>query len=535
MAVLAEAVALPFAQPGFWPPLEVVSNVMPAEVAPPGVEGDVSARWRAADSIAGLRLARHAAAQEVDAILEERMELLREGEFDAVPNEVDPLTTAARVLEAEGECGADSPEHHAARTSLKVDARRLLGEAYRKNTWEYFPELEQPYDEATESYTFMGRPLLEMVRDGVTPAAREEEGSNRTAEYVEEATYKAIRDLGHISVGNIAVLRPGRAAPEGADADQAAPPAIQPRTATISECPDWAIAAYEKKSKGGYGHYVPQIKKLMIRGVRFGADVRYQEQLAVSGEYITHDVVVEGLREMNLVGEHDTPTKAEVLNIQGINLENKGAWDVLKLLDSIASKRSGQRIFMGEVIPEDQPRDYAAAEQEALARQDKLEAQSEELTDFLIALERGGTDHDVAQGIVEKHVHKMVFNGVKGNPEAAAAAFDEKTAERVEKATRLRATGQEAAARNVEAQAEKEAPPVSFCGAGSCNLESADDSDEANEMRDKLKTEDDEELLRDTERSCPKCSKKSLWYSYSSKVVKTGCSSCGSTNTKVTK
>jgi hypothetical protein len=312
-------------------------------------------------------------------------------------------------------------------------------------------------------------------------------------------------------------------------------PVVQPRVVTISECPDWAIDAYERKSNGGYGHYVPQIKKLMIRGVRIGAGVRYQEQVAVSGEHITHDdVVIEGLRRMQAIGLNDNPTKAEVLGIQAVNLEGHGAWDVLKLLDSIASERTGLRIFRGEVVPSDHPCDYAAAEQEALARQKQLHDQSTELADFLIMLEKHGVDHGAAQGIVGEYVHEMVFQGVKGDAEAAAAAFDGKTADEIAEAIHQHAIGNEHLARQIEIKAKKEAPPVSFCGAGSCGLESADDSDEAKRMRDKLKTKDDQELLRDTERSCPKCKKKALWYSYNSKIIKTACASCDSTNTKVT-
>jgi hypothetical protein len=527
MAATAEAVAMPFAQPGFGVPVEVVANGE-ASGQVPAVE------WRDADAIDGLRLAREAAKEEAAQILRERLDQLCEDpETLEVPNPVDPLTTAGRAVDAKREFGALSPEYAEARTSLIHDSARLLGEAYRKNRWEYFAETRQRYNDQTGDYEFMGYSLTTMTRQGITPMAEEGEQVNRGIEYVEEATYKAVHGLGFLAVGKVAVLRPGQPKTPAAEAATANGP--EARVMTITECPDWAIDAYSRKSKGGWGGYAPEVEKFMIRGVRFANDGdRYQEQLALSGKLITHDVIVEGLQRMRVADVGEELSKEDVRAKQLLNVNGQDVFSVAELLDTIASERSGKAVFLGEEVTADHPRDYAAARTEAAARQEGQQSDAEELADFLIMLEEEQTDHWVAQGIVENKVHKMVFQGVKGDAEAAAAAFDEKTAERIDQAQRLRANGNEQAARSVENEAEKEAPPVSFCGAGSCGLEDAGEGDEADEMRKKLKAEDDEELLRDTERSCPKCNKKSLWYSYNSHVVKTGCSSCGATNTKTT-
>ena len=104
-----------------------------AAVFEPGQSTETAAaRWRAADSIAGLRLARQAAREEAAPILEERITLLVTGNEAAVPRDVDPLSTATRVLDAERRFGKDSPQYRTAREGLVVDSRRYLGEWYSR-------------------------------------------------------------------------------------------------------------------------------------------------------------------------------------------------------------------------------------------------------------------------------------------------------------------------------------------------------------------------------------------------------------------
>jgi ribosomal protein S27E len=506
------------------PPLESPPAI-PSPVEVSAAEETPAFAWRDADTITGLRLAREAAKAKAAQILEERTRLLGENpETTEVPNPVDPLSTAARLIAARKKYGKQSPEYREARASLVHDCRRLFAEAYRKNTWEYFPETEQPYDETVGDYTFMGYPLTTMVEQGVTPLAEQEEQTARTSELMEEAGYKAVRTLGSLAVGKVTVLKPARPAFAGAEAQE------QPevRAMTIAECPDWAIDAYKRNSKGGWGGYVPENEKLMLRGVRcVGSGSRFQEQLALPGKEITHKVVVEWLGRKQVIKPEEQPTKEEVRSKQLLSLECQDVFAVGRELDSIASELGGKTIFLGEAVSEDHPRDYEAAREEAARRQAKQERQSNELADFLVALEEAGVDHWPAQGIVEKQVKKMVFAGVKGDREAAAAAFDEKTADRVDTAIKLRAAGNELAAKREEAKAEKEAPDPPFCGSGSCGLKDGKDSKEKSRMSRELDQQDDESLVQDVERACKNCGKKTLWYVFSDKVVKTGCSSCG--------
>jgi len=510
MAVTAEAVvSSQFARPGFAPALEVIvggemptlHTAVPAEhsFSP---EETPSVEWRDADTISGLRRAREAAREEAAQILQERIDQLCEDpETAAVPNPVDPLTTAARALKVKREFGEDSPEYAEARDSLVQDCKRLFGEAYRKNRWEIFGETKQTFNTATGGYEFMGYSLDTMVRQGVTPMAEKGEQRARTAEYVEEQTYKAVRGLGFLAVGNVAVLRPGQ--PIASETAKVKGPEV--RVLTISECPDWAIDAHARQSKGGWGGYAPETEKIMIRGVRFAHDGnRYQEQVAVPGIHINHKVVVETMRRMQVVGANEELSKDDVRAKQVVNVSGQGALATVELLDTVAGEFSGKLIFLGEEVSEDHPRDYNLAREEAAARQERQEADAQNLANFLMTLEETGADHWVAQGIVGKRVHQVVFAGVKGNREAAAAAFDEKTAEKIEEAQKLREAGNEEGARKVEALAEKEAPAAAYCGSGQCGIEGASIQQTA-EACSALGVDANVEVLRDTERPCQNC------------------------------
>ncbi|HSX33091.1 MAG TPA: hypothetical protein VLF91_02015 [Candidatus Saccharimonadales bacterium] len=478
--------------------------------------------WVDADIVPELRAARLLASAQAQDILAERLALLCDGKDEDVPYAVDPLTTAARAITARTIYGPESQAAADAYQSLVVDCSRLLAEAMRKGTWELFPETKQTYDPQSGSYTFMGRDLLEMVRDGITPITYEEEQLYRAHEYVEEATFSALRRLGHLAIGNLVVLQPGVPAPAGTRPDT--------RIITISECADWAINAHNRGSKVGYGGYVPEIQKLMIRGIRYGEDdSRYQEQLGLPGTYITHDVVVQALQVLGLSGQEERPSKKEVRGKQFITASGQDVLYIAALLDELASEASGQLIFMGEAVPANHPRDYGTIRAEAEARQAVLETTAYQLADFLLKLEDSGSDHWAALGIVEQQVKKMVFSIVRTNPAAAQVAFDVPTAERLTAAWEARVRGDQAAAERLEHEAEQNAPAVAYCGAGSCGLVEAE-GPMANDMKAKLNFKSGDSMLRDKERSCIKCGKKGgVFYVFNATKVNKGCT-CGATS-----
>jgi hypothetical protein len=485
--------------------------------------------WLEADAIAPIREARLASKGIAKQIMESRMQQLREGDFDAVPNPVDPLTTAARANQAKAQYGEESEQYKRARYSLVVDCRRLFAEGMRKLTWEYFPEIEQEYDESTGGYQFMDRQLLDMVGDGITPVAEAEEGAYRITEYVEEATFMAVRKYGRAALNGI-VERPDGVV-EQSDFSKV-------HVITVSECADWAIAAHAKNPKALFGGYVPEIQKLMIRGVRYDPATgnRYQEQLGLSGVHITHDIINEALTLL-LKKPRQQRSKKEVRDTQVINTGGQDVIAFAALLDELASRASGKRIFRGEVIPEDQLKDYATIKPEATRRQGALLEESERLADFLMTLEANGEDHWESQGLVEHYVNKTIFNKVKKDPSQARVVFNEETANTLQQAHRERARGNEMAARALELQAEQNAPPIVFCGAGSCGLvEVSKTSAKGAAIGETLNAKAGDVLVQATDVPCKNCGKTGdvyiLYSLYDPKKVNKMCKGCGAKDVK---
>jgi hypothetical protein len=483
--------------------------------------------WVSADAVPDLAAARAISMQAGQEILDKRTELLREGEFGQVPYAVDPLTTTTRFLEAEELYGPTHSKTLEARDSLDVDSERLYAEARRKHSWEYHPELEQPYDAVSKSYTFHGRLLSHMVEDGITPIAEPEEVDYRLGEKVEEDTYGAIRELGRITLENVIILKPAQPQLNEAPIEQ---PRAEVNVLTISECADWAITAYESGKDIPLGGYVPAKRKYKIRGVRYGVDTdsRFMTELGVSGEIIEHEDFVAAMEVLGMIPEGTDLTKKDVRAMQMINMNGYGVLELQELLDELASRRTGKRVYMGEETLDDQPKNYASVPEIAAERERQLKPAARELSDFLITLERQKIDHWAANGLVEDFVKKGLFEMVKSDPEAAAVAFDEKTAAGVAEIAQLRQQGAEEQARIREQEVFAEAPAPAYCGAGSCGLESVDFSTkEGKELAKQLGYKNGESAARDTERPCPNCKKTGdVYYAYDKKVVKKYCKKC---------
>jgi hypothetical protein len=486
---------------------------------------DQQDRLIAADTIPGVWAVRLEARMEAESIQESRMQLLREGEFESVPLDVDALSTAGRVLEAETKFGRNSEAYQSARANLRLDCERLFGEAYRRGAWEYFPEVEQTYDVQAGSYSFMGYSLDKMVAAGVTPLAGEEENAYRLTEFVEEKTYKALRRVGRVALGK--TIDPDFELPaKEANADFS--------VITVSECSDEAITAYDAGKRSGFGGHVPEIKKLMIRGIRFNhaTDSRFQEQLAVSGEHITHKVIVETLREQRAVAEDAELSKDEVRGKQLIDLSAQGAIGFLKKLDAMAGKMSGKRIFRGEVIPDHQPKDYEAIPAEAKARQQSVTTDVDKTVDYVLRLKRQKTDRSAAGGLLQRFIHNQLAEKVKFNPQAAEIAFNKETAVSAQLNIDLRAQGRDVEAERLWLKAVEEAPLPEYCGAGACGLVAVSTLSEDGLKAQKLGLDikDPKDLLKDTERACPGCKKYKVFYD-----LRTGskvCTRCDKTDLK---
>ena len=460
-----------------------------------------------------LASARAAARAEAYQIIEQRREHLRDAEYDAVPLPVDVLSSAQAVIDYRVAHGAASPEAGERYQGLRLDCQRLLAEAARKNTYEYFPPLLQSRDAQTGDYFSHGFSIMALTKAGLSPIAEPEEIERRVNERVEEVTYKAI--------GQLAVL--GKSlTPETTSAGLE--PEKPRRIRTISECPEWAIESYERNPNGAHGGFVPEIRKFMIRDVVFDplTNDRYEEQVGAPGLLITHDVILRVLAARGVALSPDI-SKTE---LQATQLEvDDDLLDFMDLLDAAATTHD-QAVFMGEpVVRAPTSREYEGVPAIAITRQEKLARHASELADGLIGLAQIGTDRWAAAGIVEAQVKTILLGMADRDNSLAGAMFNASTARGFEEVTQLRLKGEDKQAQVLLELVEAKAPKVSYCGAGSCGLENIGvSSTNAKKMKDMgLESSGS---LKDTVRACPNCQKKEVVYDIKNKIK--GCTNCKS-------
>lgn len=465
--------------------------------------------WVSADEIPELYEARLASDHDAAQMLDARMQHLREGEWTSVPYAIDPLSTAALAVEARDTYGLGSPEYARQRQGIVLDCARLLAEAHRKLSWEYFPPLVQQFDASEDSYVVNGRSLMDIVDDGITPLAEPEELGRRVAERREEVTYRSL----------------GRAALSGALGGSAEPGVLS--VLTVSECPEWAIENAERNPFGTHGGYAPEVNKFMIRSVVIdqAAGVRYEEQLALKGMVIGHDDIISGLRSMNVVAPQEAMSRTDVLGRQIISRGVKDVFSLARIFDNAASERLTTSVFMGEVVADIQACDYSAIPAESADRQQRQAADAEALADYTMELAAQQTDASAAEQLVAAYVKDLVFAAVKNSPEQAAIAFDEATADLLAVSIMERNMGNYAEAERLQLVAEISAPPVVFCGAGTCGLESISIGTALWSAAKSLglDTTADGEFLTLTGASCRDCGKRAVLIGANGKA----CGGCG--------
>lgn len=455
-----------------------------------------------ADLIGELAFARRRYRQQAEDILRTNHGLLMDGEWEAVPIPVDALGTGRKATQNRNTYGEDSPQYQESLVGLTEDCERLYGEAERKNTFEYFIPSVQYRNDLTGDYFSKGNSLTELVSGGLSPVAKKGEQHSRIDDFVEEMTYKAIGSMqtdGPVS------------------------------TITFLECPDWVIEEYKENPEGTFYGYVPEVEKLMLRGLTFYNDegIRIEEQLALPGTYITHEVVLAVLEEAEYIEPESELSKADIHAKQFIEHGEGDVFAFAKLLDAKASQLSGMNIFLGEVVAENHPKDYASAKQEALERHNQRRSRAKKLGHFIIGHVEAGTDRWVAEKLVSKFVDEDLKAMSRANPELAELIYNKKTADGYRNVEKLRLAGKHDAANRLQARVEEEAPAPSYCGAGSCGLERVNPtSSDARKARELGLVG---EQLHDTERACRGCGSKTIHYdSRGSKV----CITCESAEIK---
>lgn len=473
-----------------------------------------------ADSIPELAAKRQSAREHAAEILGKNRHLLYNGGAEQVPTPVDALGTAQQVVEIKRQHGAASPEYGEAFTGLELDSERLLGEAATKNVSEHFEKATQVFQPETNEYFSHGLSISRMTENGLSPLGETEEQDRRVGEHVDEhGTSVPMGSM--IASGGLQ----GMAERLQITAELDVPVVSSVETTTISECTDYAERDYAVNPKGAHAGYRPAIKGIAIRRNHFEDDSgdRQQEQVIISGIYITHDLIEKVLAEKGAIEQGQKLTKTELHASQFISVNDGSVMEFVRELDERASEAHGKNLFMGEEVPADHPKDYYEFIEEARERKERLAPMPTQLAELLVDLEEQGIDSSAAEILVNKFLKEELLARAKNNPELAEAMFDKATAEGFKKVAHLEAQGRHNEARSLRLKVEQDAPEASYCGGGGCGTKEVDPASAAMARQLGLTGT---ELMLNTEHACKNCNAMQLCHD---ELGNTACLSCEST------
>lgn len=466
--------------------------------------------YRLVDDIPEVAIERQEAREYAERILETNRAREADQSLDLIP--VDALSTGRGVLTAERTHGFGSAEHKERWDGLVLDCQRLIGEWYRKLKPEYFEPVRHTFNEQDQAFYSHGLSIRQMTENALVPIGGDsEEEHRRVNEYVEDRTLPIIHGLGALTVGREVVR-------------------------TISECTDSAKESYEEDMRNGREHrgyrgYVPEISKLTVRDAWIDPETgdRLEEQVMIRGDRIGHEIIQMALGRRGL-DAHDMD-KTELHGAQFIARD--GLMDFAKLLDDVAGEQWCTEVFMGEEVEPGHEKNYDKFREEALARQESLKDLAETTATFIVDLVDSDFDRRKAPAHVEEFVKMLLLDLGKKNITVAKQMFNKEAITELEKAAFYEANGDYERADQAMERARKVAHGGGSCGAGSCGLEAVGRSEEK-ELREKLKATDKDKLVRDKERACPTCGKKSVVYAYSDSKVSKACEKCDFSETKYT-
>lgn len=478
-------------------------------------EGISEQHYVAVDDIPEIAAERMAVREAALATIEQRQQQLAAGQEAEVPVVLDALSTADKVLALRARFGEESEAYQEGLAGLDADCGRLVQEWYRKKRPEYFEPITHEYDATTEDFFSHGWSIRQMSENALRPIADDpEEERRRINERVEDATPLMVKKLGGFALGQSGL-----------------------RMRTISECTDKAIRDYKADMVAGaphrgYGGYVPEIEKVMLRDMYIDPQTnnRIQEQVGLPGTYITHTIIQEALRRRGMEAADKDKTELHGTQI----LARDSLLGFVALLDEVASEQWCTNIFLGEEVAKDMPKDYEKFRAEARARQEKLRDMATTARNFILDLAEAKFDRRRAPRHVENFVKKLLLDMAKQDQSVAEQIFDARTAEGLKQVAYLESIGQYDLAFARMQAVEQAAPGGGYCSGGSCGLESVNiHSETGKELAEKLQAKSGDTIVRDTERAC-KCGAKKIVYAYNANKVNKYCEGCKAFESKNT-
>lgn len=475
-----------------------------------------------ADAVPEIAFRRRRVAQEAQRILAYNSQLLHNGRASEVPAASDPLGTAEQVVEARDEFGVDSPEHRRTYKGAVLDNTRLSGEAITKNKkgGSYFERVRRQFVSDDEGHSAHGLSISRMTRNGLSPLLGKEDQARRVNEHVEEdGTYVPIGSMiARHGLRDFVELLPIKIESEI--------PKLTVQVTTVSECSDEAIAEYVANPNGSHGGMRPGMKAIALRRTHFedNSGDREDESLIIDGRFITHEVIQAFLVHEGVVESGKQLSKTEVLGTQLVSVNDGSILNFARRLDDFAGTWHGKRFFFGQEVPDDHPRNYGDAIDEAEVRDQQLGSLPVELTDFQIELVDKGTSGEVAEALINKLLKDKFMKVVKQNPELAAVVFDEATAKGLTHVAELEAQGRPEEARLYAQEVYDNAPDVSYCTGGNCpELENVDPHSGIDRLLEDLGLHG--KKVRNKVAPCKNCGEKQLHHDYHGNTACTACKS----------
>jgi hypothetical protein len=494
--------------------------------------------WLSAETIPDLAQARRQADIDAKAIYEGHMVKIRECITTDVPLDSDSLSSAARVREAEQRFGKNSVEYQNNWLGHRTNAARYVGEAERKLRPEYFHRLPQTYSLQDRDYLSFGVPITPMISRGITPLTDSDEVPRRFAEYGENATYNRMGELVMRACGvEMPADVPAEALPLRISDVLHSGSTVSVQT--VSRCPKYILNRHARDLETGnersYAGYVPERNKLMLRSMAYDpiTNERYLEQMSVMGDEITGEVVNRYHELIGAIPEGTRLDETETLGLQVITTNEDGVIGMAQALDVIASELSGKNVFLGEEVDTDHPKDYSLIPIQAAERAKRQETAAEELALYAMELDIKGVDHDLGNKMVDIKLKELLLAASKKDLNIARAAFGEKTANGYKEARVARAQGDEAKARRIEEETERNAPPPDGCSGPGCEIRTVDpNTAEGEKIAKATRAKPGDTLgVNESKAKKQKCRKKGcggqVAYAYTTSYVNYACLSCG--------
>ena len=424
---------------------------------------------------------------------------------NSVPLPINVLSVSDRIVKEKN----DSVNAFSLREALHLDSRRTVAEVTTRFSPVYFPSNFQYYDPDKNDLFNGPRSLTKISENGLSPYCRPEEQQIRILDYVDNML-------------NIELVK--RCQKEGSSLT----------LLRVKRCPDYVIDDYEQSNDENdtYYGYVPQVKKFVLERDRISPEGVVSDHFALPGTLIDSEIIGEALNML---------TNQEVYQgLSGLELRAKSFVipdddmafiEFVKLLDDLAQEKHAQNVFMGEVVSEESSKDYLKFIDQCQVQDQQNEDLAKEVSEFLLNESRKKSDPIISEIRLNQFLAKRSFELFRRDTPKIGRTFGVQVAINLEVINYQYQTTKDQIAYDGAIKTLSETlPPVTFCGAGSCNLKAVPKGSALDKQLEKKGLRG--EKLQNNEKAttlCPKCKSNKVYYDFNGSKL---CGTCGNSDIK---